>query len=456
MTLRTARHRPGSAPRRGFTLVEILVVIVIILILVALTAAGAFQVITGRRTGNTELSLKKGEEALLTQWRKVVDQASKEPIDPGYLNTQVDAGGNPTSWGILDMAGGDMQRARVIWIKLRLKWEFPQNVMEVLFPNGPGVGRNANNRFVPYLPQPVLDYLPKRTYYKALKEAAAGTATPNFPPDLMWVHDLGNQPNKLPQIFPAENSAMLLLALTQGRTGGEANAQDLGAGSLGDGYFIRPGSLPTPTGWTGNAPPFMKMQNLVDGWGNPIVFYRWPIANPEARGADPAVGGSLSEKFRDPVDPEGMLVRSDWNNYANYQARLGVYAFEMLFHSVHTTSLTGALTPNDPYRQDPNPLEYFQQSTPRAYYATPILASAGKNGISGILPVTENVGNPPQLSPVRRPSLAPAANVLPLEVLPNPMLPASGLSTPVLQANFQPFDTDNLYSKRLRLGARGD
>ena len=82
------------------------------------------------------------------------------------------------------------------------------------------------------------------------------------------------------------------------------------------------------------------------------------------------MGASLSEKFRDPIDPEGLLVQLSWNNWNNYRTYQGVWAFEMLFHSVHVGG-------SDPWY-------YTAAAQPRAYYSTPVVASAGKNEFLGI------------------------------------------------------------------------
>src|SRR5437879_4426648 len=101
--------------RAGFSLVELMVVIFIISILASITAAGAYQVISTRRSSNTELLLKKVDLALQKQWQGVVDQALKEEIPLQFMNPQFSATSR-ISWGLLDMAGGDTNRARVIWV----------------------------------------------------------------------------------------------------------------------------------------------------------------------------------------------------------------------------------------------------------------------------------------------------------------------------------------------------
>ena len=56
---------------------------------------------------------------------------------------------------------------------------------------------------------------------------------------------------------------LLLMALQRGKDGGGVTLEDLGVNSFIHDY------RPTPSGGT--------IQGLVDGWGNPIVFCRWPV-----------------------------------------------------------------------------------------------------------------------------------------------------------------------------------
>lgn len=108
--------------RPAFTLVELLVVIAIIAVLASLIVGATMRVIGVQSQKNTELLVGKLGSELNKQWQAVVDQADKEVI-PGAVMT---------------LAGNDGPRARVIWIKLRLKQQFPEMFAEATNPDGAG------------------------------------------------------------------------------------------------------------------------------------------------------------------------------------------------------------------------------------------------------------------------------------------------------------------------------
>lgn len=240
------RCGPGRR-RAAFTLIELLVVLGIISVLVALLAAAVVKTLGTMQAQATDSTLEKVASELNKQWKVVIDQAGKEAVPDTVTN---------------NLAGGDVRRARVIWVKLRLKQEFPTSYQEALAP-APG-------------------YLnPKNVFVKAF---------PNPPAK-------ANDPN-------TESSACLLLSLTQARGGLTWDAENtLGAGSIRD------------TDNDGN-------REILDSWGNPIYFIRVPIQpntpwsqdlNPLQPGAPPpGLPPGMKQGTNDAQDPEGLLTNPQW------------------------------------------------------------------------------------------------------------------------------------------------
>jgi prepilin-type N-terminal cleavage/methylation domain-containing protein len=342
-------HRRGLPA--GFTLIELLVVVAIISALAALTAAATVGVISAQKQSNTELTIQTLMGQLEQQWQAVIAQANQETIPPN----------------VILMAGGDERRARVIWIKLRLKQEFPMNFTEALAPWKTAL--DVPVRQNPYIgPQ---DLPAKTSYARALATLTGSTHSPT-----------------------TESAAMLLLALQQGRKGTTTFGVDnlAGSGAVAD---------------TDND----GVPELVDAWGTPLVFYRWPFGSPlggsELNQSNPDKTG-VNSRFQDPVDPHGLLLESNWNNLVtNLNTRQGVYWFEQLCHPVH-------MGIGD------------KGYTPVATYMQPVIVSAGRNKRTGLA------------------SWFPPSPQLPSALSPDPMAIFSG-----------PDEADNIYSFRLRLGGRG-
>ena len=201
------RRRTGPTAARGgsraaFTLIELLIVIAIIALLVTLSVAAVFRTLASQQARATEATLEKVASVLDRQVKAVVDEAKGEAVPPSVFT---------------QLAGNDARRARVIWIKLRLKQEFPTSYAE------------AHN--------PAPGYLAGKNAYKVLPAAANDPAT--------------------------ESSACLLLALTQSRRGVTWDAdQSLGAGCTRD------------TDGDG-------AREIIDAWGTALYFVRWPTTNPD-------------------------------------------------------------------------------------------------------------------------------------------------------------------------------
>ncbi|HLJ94176.1 MAG TPA: prepilin-type N-terminal cleavage/methylation domain-containing protein [Gemmataceae bacterium] len=356
---RSTRLRPG------FSLIELMIVIAIIGVIVSLAASATMQVISRQRSANTELTIQKVNDALKAHWRAVVDQAKTEDISSLAVYP-----------GLLAMAGNDpsssdcIRRARVIWIYLRLKQQFPMNFMEALNP------------------------VPIRSI-----------ASPGPAPAFQAL--LGKPASPTPQMY--ESSVCLLLALSQSRKGVPAFNED------------RLSSIEKADAGTFNA-AMTGLKAIVDAWGRPLVFYRWPIGG-EVAASNPNAATS-SQLIADPLDPEGLLMNPTWNNAAAYGGRQGVWAFEKMFHPIHVGS-------GNSYK-------------PTSYYTVPVVASAGPTtnpALNNQSTVYQLMGLPPpqELPPLAMPTLPPA-------LLHDPMNLAAGTSD----------SQDNIYSFRMRVGARGD
>src|SRR5437588_136561 len=101
--------------RQGFTLVELMVVIIIILVVGALAAGAALRIAASQRLSNSRQTVDKVARSLQRQWTAVIDNALQDTMPSG----------------VLDWAQNDPERARVMWVKLKLATEFPTSFQEV-------------------------------------------------------------------------------------------------------------------------------------------------------------------------------------------------------------------------------------------------------------------------------------------------------------------------------------
>jgi type II secretory pathway pseudopilin PulG len=235
--------------RGAFTLVEILVIIAIIAVIISLVAAGTFQVMDTVRHGNTESTMRTVNEVFKRHYNKVVADADQE------WKTR---GASPTAqW----LAGGDSERAKVIWRYFRLMEAFPQSYAEIQNPVVYNTPQGWPGPPIPPSYQP--KYMP--TYQKQL-----GNRTSNDP--------------------LTEGAACLFLALSQDR-GGRLKENDV---SMDD------------TDQDG-------MKEITDGWGKAIVFFRFPTANADLQQWYQSTASSIQAKtIGNPLDPLGRLLATDW------------------------------------------------------------------------------------------------------------------------------------------------
>jgi prepilin-type N-terminal cleavage/methylation domain-containing protein len=332
------RTTKRSARRAGFTMVEMLVVITIIAILISLTAAAVIKLIPAQQALNTKTELTRLQGDLVRAYRSAADKFRKEPIPTG--------GAMLAAYNaVYNMAGQDRSRAQVIWTKLRLKQTFPNNFSEALNPAPTLIG----------VPNIALSYY--QTKLGAVGYTAANTV--DNPPGLPY------QPQ------PWESSVCLLLALQRGEDGPALQESDIGTGSLKDFGQTPPLAKDPSSGFTPlpNHPP---IKGLVDNWGTPLAFCRWPVyslvlnpappntPNPPAPPAPPGVYYPQPGDNNDSDDPSGLLESSTW------QATAGFGQFQNLCHP---------LVPHPPT----NPPTRAQ-----TYRITPLIVSAGPDRRLGL------------------------------------------------------------------------
>ena len=295
------RTTKRSARRAGFTLVEMLVVVIIVGILLSLVAAAALKLIGTQQQFNTQTELTRLEGDLVRAYRATADKARKEPIP----NQGSPMGNVYYNYVLPTLANNDRNLARVIWTKLRSKQTFPNNFAEAWNPS----------------PMPGLSYY--QTKLTALRIHAA-----SFPPTISPY---------APK--PWESSVCLLWALQRGESGSALKESDIGTGSLKDFGLIPtsakdPSSGQTPNGALGL--PTGSVKGLVDNWGTPLAFCRWPVyslqlnpaptKNPPPPPAAPGVYYPQNGDNNDPDDPSGLLESTTW------QATGGFTLFQQLCH----------------------------------------------------------------------------------------------------------------------------
>jgi type II secretory pathway pseudopilin PulG len=281
-----------ASRRSAFTLVEILVVLGIILLLLGISIAAAMKVTSARKRKLTQSSLDSLYAVLMSHQKAVIDDARQETGNYGP--------GSPA----FEMAGRDMNRAQVIWIKKRLLQQFPTSYPEALNLNLAGSPRAE----------------PSYTTKLSTK------TNPNF--------------NLAKTKVATQSAACLLMALT---------ARDRRGVNVSAGYL---GSLQVAD-TDGDGIP-----EIVDLWGNPIAFARWPLPTDTTQSDgnyqrinswDPNYS---TKRFHDPQDPFGTLQAPTWMSSRESQD------FQDLIHRF-----------GGPY-----PGMYF----------VPLIASAGPDGVLGL------------------------------------------------------------------------
>jgi prepilin-type N-terminal cleavage/methylation domain-containing protein len=339
-------HLHGRPIRRAFTLTEILVVIAIMAILAALGAWGVFAIIGNQQRRNTENTIMVVNKVLQNHWKFVIEEAKKDTtISPAV---QALAAPDPT---------GD--RARVLWIKVRLMEAFPQTFAEIGQPTAPPfVYTNAFGTGVLIPPNTagiqqryIADYQRKITATQPWPTPTTPTASTNT--------NTASTP-----FMATPSSACLLIALSANRDGSSLRQDDIK-------FAVKDTDLD-------------GVPEIVDGWGRPLAFFRFPTGSnvtssgSDLQAANPAAAGAANKLYADPTDSTGMLLTSAWLFASPFpNGTNSRQLFEQNFHPV---------TWPFPAVQANNPLQ--------GTYVIPAIVSAGKNGNMGLsFPSTTALGS---------------------------------------------------------------
>jgi len=289
-------------------MVEMLVVITIIAVLLSLTAAAVIKMIPAQQAINTKTELTRLQESLVKSYRSAADKFRKEPVPT--------SGPMAAAYGYVlnPMAGGNPDLARVIWVKLRLKQTFPNNFIEALNPSG----------------YPSMPFMPALSSYQTKLNALGyfGPLQPGYNT---------NPAASAPALW--ESSVCLLWALQRGEDGTALQESDIGIGSLKDFGQIPFIATNPSSGQTRNLQP---VKGLVDNWGTPLAFCRWPVYSlqlnpapilnppppsyPPPPPAPPGVYYPQLGDNNDSDDPSGLLESPTWQGSAFFGQ------FQAIFH----------------------------------------------------------------------------------------------------------------------------
>ena len=379
------------ANRQAFTLIELIVVMLIIGILMAMSAAAVGKFITVQQQSNTEMTIRKVYSKLMTQWESVIRSAREE-----NMATTI---GSANAAYITTLAGGDGRRARVIYIKARLKQEFPISFGEATSPgaswvtgplpfkqayfnkfsgktitgsgltltltaaSGPVTAVALGSGGTGYPASTTFTVMPLISGAGGCTVSATTSAAGIVTSVSLTTAGTGYSSSTVPAVVvPAayESSACLLEALKQGRRGNPISSDDFGSQSVKQ---------------------FNGVDCLVDGWGTPLQFFRWPTGSGEVNGLapppQPTTSGALTPPttVRDQQDPDGLLLSNQWYLASDTgmpvpQGSLGL-DFEYYFHPVHNATVTFNTTTHT-------------ATGMYAYFMVPVLASAGPNKHLGL------------------------------------------------------------------------
>jgi len=316
-----ASPRFPARPRRGgFTLIEILVVILVIAILASLITAVIGNSLNAARAAATKATITKLHR-LLEERRQAIAR------DDLRTETRIVRGSLP------GLARNDV--AKIVAFKEVMRAQLPQRIDDL---------SGADRQFGSPDDSPVLKKLQQLTGEdKNLNGQLDPGEDINGNNQLDTSPFLTNSPTFPPPDSVTTSSELLYVALTMGA--------ELGSGSTPIEFSS---SEAVDTDGDG-------LMEVVDGWGNPLRFYRWPTSlvreDPasadDTRPVELLISGGNSQLWSsDPDDPLGRF--SVWlNANASHNNVLGYFNAPNVYHVplIVSAGQDGALGLEEPFEE---------------------------------------------------------------------------------------------------------
>jgi hypothetical protein len=243
------------------TLIELLIVMSIIVVLASLVVSAVFTVRDAQMKSFAETLTTKLSVGVEQQVRQATDQIREEPV-PAWAMT---------------MAGNDQRIAKVIYLKARLKQEFPVSFYQAMYPNA-GFRQGQSGSYL--TAGGANDLPPKPSYVKALGAAAPAIGANPTPDAATGVNGL-------------EASILLYLWLSQGRRGQAGFNVD---------EHVEASAIKTVqiNGVT--------FKYFADSWGGPVRAWTFPFGNDELNAPPYQNAMAQNQQSPDPQDPDKAFI----------------------------------------------------------------------------------------------------------------------------------------------------
>lgn len=330
----------GRTIRRSFTLTELLVVIMVISILASSMLFAMYTAVEQAKESRTRAQIAKLHELLVSRWDSYRTRAIRFRVEA----TSVDIERRAREW--LRRNPRDTAVLRLTLLRDLIRMEMPDRAADVTdfplkIPYNFTDNSGGPNNVLLYMPQPALS----RQYQRI---AAAST----------WLN-----PDKINH----QDAECLYLIIAAMRDLNANGLDFLHAGEIGD------------TDDDG-------MPEILDAWGNPIAFIRWPAGFVVYPGKDQQWGiAGVDDDGNTAVDDfaeAGWFDSDDIPNYSNLQ-RI------QLDPSDPTRVASEVRDPFDPMRVDSRPsVDMFNASDAQYYFnyfMYPLVFSAGADQLLDVV-----------------------------------------------------------------------